>query len=292
MAGSGSRRSQRRYAPSLSDDEINGHFRDKLRDYNSRDADTIRRHINTLRDALQLNENDVVRTRFGGSTSRNTFVRGLSDSDVLAIINDSSLSGRRPSEVIQYMAELIKQRLPRTRVVTGDLAVTVTFSDGNEIQFLPSVRTRSGVRIADAGQNRWSDVVHPERFARKLTQVNQANEGRVVPTVKLAKGMAARMIRSDKDRPSGYHIESLAIDAFKGYRGPRDLKSMLMHFTKYSSKAVLQPMRDATGQSRHVDGNLGRQGSAARRNAAAAFENMHAKLQSCRTERELDGLLD
>ena len=177
---------------------------------------------------------------------------------MLAIINDSSLSGRRPSEVIQYMAELIRQRLPRTRIITGDLAVTVRFSDGNEIQFLPAVRTSSGVRIADLGRNRWSNVLHPERFARKLTEVNQANRGQVVPTVKLAKGMVARTIRSDTDRPSGYHLESLAIEAFKSYRGPYDLKSMLQHFTKYSSKAVLHPIRDSTGQSRHVVGYLGR----------------------------------
>ena len=292
MAGSGSRRSSWRHTPSFSDDEINGRLRDKLRDYNSRDADTIRRHISTLRDALELGENDVVRTRFGGSTSRNTFVRGLSDSDVLAIINDSSLSGRRPSEVIQYMAELIRQRLPSTRIVTGDLAVTVHFSDGNEIQLLPAVRTSSGVRIADPGRNRWSNVLHPERFAGKLTEVNQANSGQVVPTVKLAKGMAARMIRSDRDRPSGYHLESLAIEAFKNYRGPHDLKSMLKHFTRYASKAVLHPIRDSTGQSRHVDGDLGAPGSAARRSAAAAFERMHVRLESCKSERDLDSLLD
>ena len=292
MGGSGSRRLPRRYDPELTEDQMNGRLRDKLREYNSRDADTIRRHINTLRDALELQDDDVVPTLFGGSTSRNTFVQGLSDSDVLAIINDSSLTGRRPSEVIQHMAGLIRQRLPRTEVRTGNLAVTVRFSDGNEIQLLPAIRRKDGVRIADPGHDRWSEVVRPDRFARRLTRVNQANRGQVVPTVKLMKGMVDRNIRSDRDRPSGYHLESLAVEAFRKYRGPTDLTSMLKHFTQFSTKAVLQPIKDPTGQSRHVDDNLGGAGGAQRRRASVAFQAMSNKLEDCRTERDLDNLFD
>ena len=114
-------------------------------------------------------------TRFGGSISRHTYVDGLSDVDVLLTVNDSSLSGQAPRVVIQKMAELIQKRMPQTKVSKGDLAVTVKYSDNHEIQVLPAIRTKSGVRIANPSRNQWSGVLHPERFAQKLIPV-QANE--------------------------------------------------------------------------------------------------------------------
>ena len=119
--------------------------------------------------------------------------------------------------------------MPRTNVSTGKLAVTVSYSDGVEIQILPAIKTKSGIRIPDPKSNGWSRVIHPEKFAEKLTKVNQENQGRVIPAIKLTKGLAARSIQSEKDKISGYHLESLAIEAFNNYRGPHDLKSMVNH---------------------------------------------------------------
>ena len=161
----------------MTDEQINGYLRDKLRDYNDRDTEAINRHIRGLRDALEQTGNDVLPTRFGGSVSRHTYVDGLSDIDGLVRINDSSLAGQSPKAAIQKMAELIQRRMPNTKVETGSLAVTVKYTDGHEIQLLPAIRTRNGYRIANPTRNEWSGVIHPERFAQKLTQVNQANRG-------------------------------------------------------------------------------------------------------------------
>ena len=242
MAGSGGRFVPRP-RPTLTNEQINGCLRDKLRDYNDRDTEAINRHIRGLRDALEQTGSDVLPTRFGGSVR----------------INDSSLAGQSPKAVIQKMAELIQKRMPNTKVWTGNLAVTVKYSDGHEIQLLPAIRTRNGYRIANPTRNEWSGVIHPERFAQKLTQVNQANRGQVIPAIKLTKALAHRLIRSDRDKITGYHIESLAVEAFKNYRGPTDLKSMVSHLTDYSSTAVQQSIRDSTGQSRHVDDYMGGQ---------------------------------
>ena len=82
----------------MTDEQINGYLRDKLRDYNDRDIEAINRHIRGLRDALEQTGNDVLPTRFGGSVSRHTYVDGLSDVDGLIRINDSSFSPNPPKD--------------------------------------------------------------------------------------------------------------------------------------------------------------------------------------------------
>ena len=277
---------------SLNDQQINAYLRNVLRDYNNRDTEAINRHIDVLRDIFEKEDDDVVRTSFGGSVSRHTYVRGLSDVDVLMIVNESSLSGQDPSSVISEMADLIRRRMPTTQVRCGDLAVTVRYSDGNEIQMLPAIRTRSGIRIAEPRRNRWSNVVHPERFAQKLTNINQANAGGVIPTIKLTKGLVDRLTQSERDRISGYHIESLAIEAFKNYPGPYELKRMISHLADFSADAVQQPIRDSTGQSRHVDDYLGPARSTQRQQASEVFRRVKSSLRHCRTTDDLDNLFD
>ena len=289
MSGS-SRRSPWRSRQPLNGEQIQGYLREKLRDYNDRDTEAINRHIGGLRDALEQTGSDVLPTRFGGSVSRHTYVDGLSDVDVLLTVNDSSLAGQAPKSVILRMAELIQRRMPRTKVTTGDLAVTVEYTDGHEIQVLPAIKTKAGIRIANPVQDRWSGVLHPERFARKLTDVNQANDGQVVPAIKLTKALAHRLIRSDKDRITGYHIESLAIEAFKGYRGATNLKSMVNHLVDHASVAVTRPIRDSTGQSRYVDDYMGPQGSPARRKAADNFRRMGRSFNQCKSQADVDNL--
>ena len=272
--------------------DVNSHLRDKLREFNDRDTEGIRRHINGLRQALEHDVEDVIRPLFGGSISRNTYVDGLSDVDILMVINDSTLVGQPPQQAIQRMAELIRQRMPNSDVSTGDMAVTIRYSDGIEMQVLPAIRTGSGIRVPGAQNNRWSNVVHPERFAQKLTQVNRANGNQVVPTIKLIKAVVNRAIQSDRDRLHGYHIESLAIEAFKNYRGSHDLSSMLNRFFTEAPNLVQRPITDPTGQSRQVDTYLGPRGSVERQRASANLQQMKRNLDACRTTRDLDNLFD
>ena len=104
--------------------------------------------------------------------------------------------------------------------------------------------------------------------------------------------LAHRVIRSDRDKITGYHMESLAIEAFRNYQGPTDLKSMVMHLTDYAATAVKQPIRDSTGQSRNVDDYMDGQGSVARQRAAANFKRMRDGIDNCRSEGDLDNLFD
>ena len=166
----------------MSYDEFNKQCERKLVQYKRRDRKAVTRHLRGVRDILRHEDGHAVQTRFGGSVQKGTYVTGLSDVDVLLIVNRSSLKNQSPSKVIAYVRDTIKRRLPKNCVRAGRLAVTVSYADGTEIQILPAIRAGDGFRIADPGSGRWSAVAHPERFVERLIEVNNANGGRVVPT--------------------------------------------------------------------------------------------------------------
>ena len=70
--------------------------------------------------------------------------------DILLIVNHSSLTSRPPAEAIEHVKRYIAGPLNGNHVRAGNLAVTVNYADGTEIQVLPAVRRATGgVRIAD-----------------------------------------------------------------------------------------------------------------------------------------------
>lgn len=270
-------------------DEINSRLRDQLKEYNDRDHEAINRHRQTVRQALERDE-DVVRIRFGGSVERHTYVEGLSDVDALVFLNRSKLSSELPQDAIQRMEDLIRRRLPNTKIRTGALSVTAEYSDGVEMQFLPAIERKDGIRIADPSVNGWSAVVRPDRFRAKLTKVNQAKDGQVIPAIKLMKGLASQVIQNDDAKIKGYHMESIAIEAFRDYQGPTDLRSMVIHFCESASEIVLEPIRDSTGQSRNVDEYMDEARSPRRVQASRNFREMLDRFSACRSGGDLDRL--
>lgn len=271
----------------MTDGNFNNYCEVLLARYNRRNTKAITRHLESLCGFLRQKGNHVVQTMFGGSVQKGTYVTGLSDVDVLLIVNQSSLVSQSPASVVKFLRDTIQQRLPMNPVRAGKLAVTVSYADGNEIQILPAIRRNAGgVRIADSESTTWSKVVRPDDFARKLAEVNKARKGRAVPVIKLAKAMADCFITRKSRKITGYHVESLAIDAFRNYSGPLDPKSMLMGLLSHSIHAVMRPITDSTGQSRYVDEYLGPAGSSHRKRASTYFGQMRAKVNSCRTRAE------
>ena len=274
----------------MADDKFNQYCEQLLVQYRRRNTNAVTRHLKGVCDILMHEDNHVVQTKFGGSVQKGTYVTGLSDVDVLLMVNQSSLKNNPPSKVIAYVQEIIKRSLPKNPVSAGKLAVTVSYADKTEIQILPAVGTTGGFRIAEPGSTKWSNVVHPDRFADRLIEVNNACGGRVVPTIKLAKAMSDCFIKDSSKKISGYHMESLAIDAFAGYKGELDPRSMIVHFLGHSMKAVMTPIKDPTGQTEYVDGYLRRAGSKPRKGASTQFGQMRSKVNSCRTKAEFNDL--
>jgi len=116
--------------------------------------------------------------------------------------------------------------------------------------------------------------------------VNQSKNGRVIPVIKLFKGINAQLPK--ETQLSGYHIESLAINAFENYKGQLNYKDMLLYMTKYSSNAVQHPITDRTGQSLHVCDYLGNFGSADRDRVNRELKLVHSKMTKANENNSLE----
>lgn len=252
------------------DVEVANIIRSLLVAYNERDIQAIQIHLNTIKNALNKDVDGTIDILFGGSVAKHTYIDGLSDIDTLVLIDKSELRDMSPTKVKEYFFNRLQSRLPNTEIKQGTLAVTVKFGDV-EIQLLPTIRHESGYKIADATGKQWSPI-KPIEFTNLLTKVNQEAAGKVVPTIKLAKSIISGLPESQ--RLSGYHTEALAIEIFRQYSGTKKPKDMLHHFFSEASARVLNPIKDRTGQSIHVDDYLGSANSAKRKIVAKSLEDV------------------
>jgi hypothetical protein len=223
--------------------------------YNSRDTDLVRRRIDDAKAGLQDSLETTLEQIFGGSVAKHTYVDGLSDIDSLLIVNGSKFEDLNPATILRRMDDILRQSLgPKVGVEHGHMAVTLSYPDGMNIQLLPAIRTGEGLKIPAAPHTGWSEI-NPEAFRSALVRRNDECGGKLVPTIKLAKAVIANM--PEAYRVTGYHVESMAIAAFRGYEGTKITAAMLPYFFGRACELVLSPIRDRTGQSVHVDGYLG-----------------------------------
>ena len=234
--------------------EMNEFLEDLLKDYNKRYVAAIRTHLNEIEKVLGREIEGLDRILFGGSISKNTFIEGASDVDALVILDRAKYKDATPKELQNAFAKMLQQRFPRTEIKCGSLAVTIKYKD-YEIQLLPALRNNGKLQIASNDGACWSTSINSAKFTEKLTATNKMNSNKVVPVIKLAKSLLSNL--PSKYQLSGYHVEALAVDAFSTYNGRCTLYDMTMHFLNYSTKRVLTPMSDVTGQSGIIDDNLG-----------------------------------
>lgn len=257
--------------------EVGNLLAELLRDYNARDTTLVRQRLDQILAELGNMADSELDLVFGGSVSKNTYIEGLSDIDCLLLLNGSGLDKKSPQDVLADVSKELAQKLQgQATAEPGTLAVTVTYDDGMEIQLVPGVRTDDGIRIPSSRvEGKWSEI-NPEKFREGLTKYNEKCGGKLVPTIKLAKAIIAQL--PEAQQLSGYHIESLAIDAFKNYAGPKTPAAMLPHFFEQAKERVKRPMTDTSGQSVHVDGYMGAAGSASRENASHLLERIWKRM--------------
>ena len=247
-----------------------------LAEANTRDTGAISKALDEVKRVLERDIEGSVDPRFGGSVRKNTFVDGLSDVDTLLILRDPSLRTKTPQNILDNFERKLRSELPGWEVSRGKLAITLR-KEGLEIQVLPAIRDDGTTRIPAAGGDRWSQI-NPEAFFRKLTETNSRFGGKIVPVIKLAK-----IINDRQPEPlqlTGYHIESLAIDAFKGYTGVLNPKAMLEYLFDRARSTVLSPIKDRSGQSVHVDEYLGPANSENRKAVSAVLDRIARRMKN------------
>lgn len=243
--------------------ELAGTLTELLGAYNSRDTQAVKERLDAIRAALQGGIDGQFDSLFGGSVAKHTYVDGLSDIDSLILLNDSDLENHSPQRALKKMAAIVKAAAPSNATVThGQMAVTVDYGDGMVVQILPAIKGADGhVHVPSSRLDAWSEI-NPMTFKEALSKRNAACGGKLIPTIKLAKAINGELPESQ--RLSGYHMESLAIAAFRNYTGEKTTSAMLPVFFERARDLVLTPIRDSTGQSVHVDGYLGPANSAER----------------------------
>lgn len=256
--------------------EVNNQLASLLAEYNDRDAEGTQEILDQIKSDLDDEIEGAVETLFGGSISKHTYVDGISDVDALVLLNNSELANKGPDEVKSFFADHLRDRYGRTAIDEGELAVTVHLKD-RTIQLLPALRHGEAVKIADSDGQDWSKV-NPREFARSLTEANRSLGGKLVPCIKLIKGIVATL--PEKHQITGYHTESMAIKVFKGYDGQISTKALLRYFFDNASDHVTRPIRDSSGQSVYVDEYLGRAGSPQRQAIAGALGRIGRKIRN------------
>lgn len=250
-----------------------------LADANNRNTEAINTHIQEILNALGNEIEGSINLMFGGSVAKHTFVDGLSDVDLLLVINDSDLADKSPSGIKSRIFELLEARFPRTKISIGNLAVTLGFSD-YELQIIPAIKVGEQIRIPRNSKS-WSDKIDTYAFSSKLTELNKSLNNKLVPIIKLVKAITYDY--PENKRMTGYHIESLAIEVFKDYKGQPNTVQMLKDFFEGAAQIVKRPIVDKTGQSRHVDDYLGKENSLERDLVSDALRNTLNKMKSYST---------
>ena len=277
---------------SQTDSAVNSLLQQELTYINDRDIELINGHLDTIQETLVNRGHQLEQLRFGGSVAKHTYVDGLSDVDALILLEDESLQGHSPDEVKHNFADSLRRDLPPGNIEDiheGEMAVPIKYTDGTEIQLLPAFRTANGVAVSSRDGNSWSPI-QPQAFAQALTKINQDQGSRVVPAIKLAKAIVANKL--GEGEVSGYHMEALAIEAYRTYSGPRTPKAMLTHLVEHASQRVLSPIRDVTGQSRYVDEHLGEANSASRQNLSRRLAGLAGTMATTQSLDDWRDMLD
>lgn len=249
-------------------------FNDLLVKYNERDTTQVRIRLDSIKMILRESLDSSIDTLFGGSVAKHTYVDGISDIDSLLVFKEPE--GQTPNKLIRKIENILREELGSSAVVTsGNMAITVEYKDGPEIQLVPAVKDNSLIKVPESTSNTWSSI-NPNNFNEILTRRNDECQGKLIPTLKLVKAINTNF--PEQLKLTGYHIESLGVSAFRNYSGARTTSAMLPYFFKEASQLVLRPITDKTGQSVHVDGYLGSINSEQRQAISHALTRLHMRM--------------
>lgn len=256
---------------------------DYLAQYNARDSVAINKELEKIREALSDQLEGTVDLLFGGSVAKRTYVDGLSDVDALLLLNADVAAESPPAEIKENCAQKLRELFGKENIKVGDVAVTINTGE-HEIQLVPAVRSGEHFKIGSANGVDW-EKIRPRLFAQQLTAANGELGNKLVPTIKLIKAAIVQL--PEQKKLSGYHVEALAIQVFSDYKGELTPRAMLKHFFEQSPHHLLQPIKDITGQSSHVDEYLGDADGLQRKIVADAYGRIGRRMRNADSAKDL-----
>lgn len=258
--------------------ELSATLGELLAGFNERDVPLVRERLDDVKRLLDDAIEGGIDQLFGGSVAKHTYVDGLSDIDSLLIVSGTDLEDSKPVVALDRITDILGRQLAGEADVShGRMAITVEYSDGMKIQLLPTIQTATGVKIPSSRHDGWSQA-EPKGFQEALSHRNEQCSGKLIPTIKLAKAINGTL--PEQQRLSGYHMESLAIAAFRNYGETKTTVAMLPTFFEKAKDLVLTPIRDSTGQSVHVDDYLGPANSEARVNTSHILGRLAKRMRN------------
>lgn len=258
--------------------ELSATLGELLAGFNERDVPLVRERLDDVKRLLDDAIEGGIDQLFGGSVAKHTYVDGLSDIDSLLIVSGTDLEDSKPVVALDRVTDILGRQLAGEADVShGRMAITVEYSDGMKIQLLPTIQTATGVKIPSSRHDGWSQA-EPKGFQEALSHRNEQCSGKLIPTIKLAKAINGTL--PEQQRLSGYHMESLAIAAFRNYGETKTTVAMLPTFFEKAKDLVLTPIRDSTGQSVHVDDYLGPANSEARVNTSHILGRLAKRMRN------------
>lgn len=272
---------------------VNEFLQRELGQINDRDTGRVNERLDEIERAIGGEVTEFDRLLLGGSVAKHTYVDGLSDIDSLVVLTPEAVGERSPEQMRAEFASILRRGLNMADVEgigVGNIAVTVTYRDGTQIQLLPAIQSGASIAISSSSGSRWVQI-NPKEFSERLSRLNASQGGSVVPAIKIAKAIVANEI-PEKSRPTGYHMEALAMAAFQDYQGPKTPRAMTEHFFQAASDRVLRPISDVTGQSRFVDEALGGEGSPQRRSLGRRLGQLSRRMRTSTSVSDWKALLD
>ena len=134
-----------------------------LAGYNARDTPLIQERLEDVKEHLEGAIEGTTDQLFGGSVAKHTYVDGLSDIDAMLIINDTELANHDPATALDRIAEILTKELKNAKVGHGNMAVSIEYPDGMQLQLLPTIRTKEGLRVPSSRHAGWSHI-DPQSF--------------------------------------------------------------------------------------------------------------------------------
>jgi hypothetical protein len=253
----------------------------------SSDIDKVRMNTERIGRAVTHACGHQTQVMISGSLPKGTFVKGISDIDLLAIRKARTFTCISPRQLRHSILEALYAGISPARVTEDRFAAKVD-APPLSIHIVPCVYALSQVGFP-VSECEWTPI-RPHIFAARLYRRNEHLRGKLTTAIRLAKVILNNL--GHYPRVSGCHIEALALMATARIVSHHDILSILSSILSFSARRIVEPTRDVTLQTRHVDAHLGKAFSQERRSLAAQIATVAEAISRSRAQSNYKPLQD